>query len=161
MFTPSLTPLGSFHPQGTKFTPGGRLRPWGKSLPLGAKLRMGLYRLAAWSSGIVSTCHQGDWNYGLWDWIPPGYRLLASFYENKTHKLQQQFKSSESEPIFFENVGVLRIIVETLYIGKFNNACPAWIFKTLSCLVLRTANKNRQKVVSRRLWRSLNSNYNF
>jgi hypothetical protein len=29
--------------------------------------------LAAWSSGTVSTCHWGDWSYGSWDRIPPGY----------------------------------------------------------------------------------------
>jgi hypothetical protein len=27
---------------------------------------------AAWSSGIVSACHRGDWSYGSWDRIPPG-----------------------------------------------------------------------------------------
>jgi hypothetical protein len=29
--------------------------------------------LAAWSSGIVTTCHRGDWSYGLWDRIPPAF----------------------------------------------------------------------------------------
>jgi hypothetical protein len=33
--------------------------------------------LTAWSSGIVSACHQGDWCYGSWDRIPPGYRVVA------------------------------------------------------------------------------------
>jgi hypothetical protein len=30
--------------------------------------------LAARSSGIVSACHRGDWRYGSWNRIPPGYR---------------------------------------------------------------------------------------
>jgi hypothetical protein len=40
--------------------------------------------LAAWSSGIVFTCHQGDQSYGLGNQIPPGFRVLAFF---KWHKL--------------------------------------------------------------------------
>jgi hypothetical protein len=28
--------------------------------------------LAAWTIGIVSACHRGDWSNGSWDWIPPG-----------------------------------------------------------------------------------------
>jgi hypothetical protein len=32
--------------------------------------------LAAWSSGIVSASHRGDWSYGSWDRIPPGYTIL-------------------------------------------------------------------------------------
>jgi hypothetical protein len=28
-------------------------------------------------SGIVSACHRGDWSYGSWDRIPPGYGVVA------------------------------------------------------------------------------------
>jgi hypothetical protein len=31
---------------------------------------------AAWSSGIVSGCHGGDWSYGSPDRIPPGILVL-------------------------------------------------------------------------------------
>jgi hypothetical protein len=33
--------------------------------------------LAAWSSGIVTTCHRGDWSYWSWDRIPPGYNVVV------------------------------------------------------------------------------------
>jgi hypothetical protein len=35
--------------------------------------------MASWPSGIVSTCHRGDWSYGSWDRIPTGYRVVGSF----------------------------------------------------------------------------------
>jgi hypothetical protein len=31
-------------------------------------------------SGIVSDCHRGDWSYGSWDRIPPGYRVVKKWY---------------------------------------------------------------------------------
>jgi hypothetical protein len=38
-----------------------------------------IYHLAtlAWSSGVVSACHRGDWSYGSLDRILPGYRVVV------------------------------------------------------------------------------------
>jgi hypothetical protein len=36
--------------------------------------------MAAWSSGIVSVYHRGDWSFWSWDRIPPGYRVVAFRY---------------------------------------------------------------------------------
>jgi hypothetical protein len=41
-----------------------------------------LFDLAAGFSGYVSACHRGDWSYGSWDRIPPGYWLVI-FYNKK------------------------------------------------------------------------------
>jgi hypothetical protein len=37
--------------------------------------------LAAWSRGIVSACHRGDWSYGSGDRIPPGYRAVVFIFK--------------------------------------------------------------------------------
>jgi hypothetical protein len=31
----------------------------------------------AWSSGVASACHRGQWSYGSWDRIPPCYSVVA------------------------------------------------------------------------------------
>jgi hypothetical protein len=40
-------------------------------------IRIGQIALAVRSSGNVSACHRGDWIYGSWDRIPPGYRMVV------------------------------------------------------------------------------------
>jgi hypothetical protein len=39
----------------------------------GTYIETNIASLAAWSSGIASACHRGDWSYASWDRIPPGY----------------------------------------------------------------------------------------
>jgi hypothetical protein len=56
--------------KGVNITPRGQIsHPWVPSSPLRVKFTPGRGEvkngpLAAWSSGIVSACHRGDWIFG-------------------------------------------------------------------------------------------------
>jgi hypothetical protein len=51
--------------------------------------------LAAWSwcSGIVSACRRGDWSFGSWDRIPPGFSG-GSFKKNENITVVLRFDTS-------------------------------------------------------------------
>jgi hypothetical protein len=84
--------------------------------------------MAAWSSGIVSAWHRGDWSYGSWDRIPPRYREVAFekekkpgtiFQLNSKHldsnsaKLTLNF-NSQRKPTY-ENLMCLNTVVVPMY----------------------------------------------
>jgi hypothetical protein len=57
-------------------------------------LRHGRGALEAWPSGIGSVWHRGDWIYGSWDRIPPGYRVVAIQREEKEKKTWKGFEGA-------------------------------------------------------------------
>jgi hypothetical protein len=79
--------------------------------------------LSEWSSDLVSACHRGNWSYGSWDRIPPGYRALVN-----------------KQKVFFLHVFIRKIrkifVRKNADSPKYVHFQPVW--KKLKCQYLRS-----------------------